>query len=262
MAYTANTITEHLLGHAGAIPWTLAPEALQDAAAAADKAIVAHLDAAGALEDAELGVPMSKAAWDVAGKAAIRAGDPLPSRDPLDTADFVLGNAQDDLRVAVLRMNQTRGALAGLLSDPDMRDTWRHAIEARVVTTQAGLGKIANTLGTKVAEVSSDLGFTHYLGAWGDHLQPGVILDVDPTRALRKLVSSRPWAPPVPIDTESRWQQPTEADTRPAVWIVNDEGGIVDTTAAHADRLLDQPGFRLATDEEATRQAARNAGRR
>lgn len=262
MNYTANVMTEHLLGHAGLTPWTVAPKAIQAAATTADKATVAHLDAAGALEDAELGIPIAKAAWDAAGKAAIRAGEPLPSRDPLDVADFTLSIAQDDLRVAVLNVNKARGALAGLLSDPALRDAWREAIEARLTTTQGTLQKIANTLAAQVAEASSDLGFTHYLGAWGDHLQPGVILDVDPTRALNKLSSSRPWAPPVPIETETRWQQPTEPDTRPAAWIVNDEGGIHDTTAADADRLLDQPGWRLATPDEATRQAARNAGRR
>ena len=128
MAFQPSIITEHLT-NAINVPWATAPAPVQAAAAAADKAISAHMDASAALEDATIGVPMADAAFDVAGKAAVRAGKPLPSRDGPDSAKFALQIAQEDLRVAERKMSSARGALAGLLNDRDTRDAWRANLE-------------------------------------------------------------------------------------------------------------------------------------
>jgi hypothetical protein len=76
---------------------------------------------------------------------------------------------------------------------------------------------------------------------------------IEPVMALRKLVNGRGWSPAPRLSDESRYEQAIAADTRDGVFIVNDGGAIHNVAAAEVERLLEQPGWRLAVDEEIKR---------
>jgi hypothetical protein len=262
MSYAPSVIVERLLDSAIGAPWEYAPKTVQAAAKAADAAISAHLDTLSAVEDAEVGVPIAEAVWTEEGKASIRAGGDLPSRDGCVRAALALTVAVEDEHIAERKMQAARYALVGLLANQDTRDEWRTSIEKRATELQAALAKTARTIANSAVEAGTLLGFTHYLGGWGEHMIPPNIVQVDPAGALHKLANLKPWAPAVPVDTASRWQQPVVEDTRPVVWIVNDLGGIHNVEAKDADRLLDQPGWRTATDAEVDREHKRQGLKR
>jgi hypothetical protein len=252
MAYAIRAIVERLSDSPVAPPWNLAPKALQDAAAKTDAAISEHLNAASALEDAEAGIPMAQLQWEADGTAAVRAGKDLPNRDIIDRAAFALKIATEDEHLTGRKLSGAQGALGSLLSDQDTRDTWRQAIEKRAGELQGKLAKVAPTIAGDAAETANLLGLTHYLGQWGEHMIPPNVVTVDPAGALSKLSRVKAWQPTSPAG-EARIAQPTAPDTRPAVWIVNDLGGIHDVVAKDADALLDQPGWRAATPDEIAR---------
>ena len=256
MPFAPHTIAEHLTNSVN-VPWSSAPPDIQKAAQAADQALVDHLNAISALEDAEVGIPMADAEWDAAGKAAVRAGKPLPNHDGPDAAKFVLQIAKEDEYLAGRKMSATRGALAGELSDTANRDAWREAIEKRVATAQTKLTKAAADLEVTCAEVAVNIAFSEFLGTWPNHLTPPAVTTPDPAGALRRLASAKVWTAPIPAG-EATFQQPTGPDLRPAVWIVNDGGAIHDVNASAAEDLVNQPGWRYATEAEAKQQHLRN----
>ena len=248
MAYTPRVLVERILDF-GDVPWQLAPKAVQDAAAAAGQATSDHMNAASALDDAELEVPISLQVWEGKGKASIRKGEPLPSRDPIEVARLGLEVAKEDEHLAERRLAAAVGSLAGLLSDATTRDTFREAIEKRVETGQAKLARVAASIADQAAEVANDLSFCAYLGRFGQDLLPPNIDAPDPAGALRRLSTLQPWTPPRPAG-EARIMEPTAKDDRPPVFIRNSEGGVHNVVAKNVDALLEQPGWRRATDAE------------
>jgi hypothetical protein len=257
MSYAPSIIVERLLDAAVAAPWDLAPKAVQAAAKAADSAISVHLDALSQLDDAEVGIPIAEAAWQQAGKAAIREGADLPTRDGIQRANLALDVAREDEHLADLKLQGARHALGSLLADPAVRDEWRTAVEARAVEIQTGLAKTAATIAGPAIEAGTLLSYTHVLGAWGEHVSPPAVVTVDAAGALHKLANLRPWTPAAPLETVPRRQGPIAEDKRPPVWIINDGGGIHDIHAKNAAALLDQPGWRLATEAEIGRERKR-----
>ena len=260
MPYAPHTIAEHLT-NAFNIPWATAPAPVQAAAKAADQSIADHLNAVSALEDAEIGIPIAASAWDAAGKAAVRAGEPLPNHDGPDAAKFAHEIALEDEHLTERKMSAARSTLASLLSDSATRDAWRADLEKEISAGQAKLAKAATDLGAVCAEVAQNIAFTEFLGTWPAMLTPPAVTTPDPAGALRRLANTKLWTPPVPAG-EARIQQPTEADTRETVWIVNPGGAIHDVTANAADALLDVDGYRLATSAEAKDAHRRQTGRR
>ena len=249
MAYAERVITERLLDYGDGAPWALAPKALRDAAEAAGKATSDNMNAASALEDATIGIPMAEAAWEAAGRAAARAGEPLPNHDGPDAAKFTLQNAEQDAHIAERRLSSAITTLTGALTDQETRDTWREAIEARIAADQAKLAKVGAGIADQCAQVSGDLAMTRFLGEYGQHLLPPNVGTPDPSGALRRLSTLKPWTAPQPAG-EARMQEPTAPDTRPAVFIRNDLGGVHNVHAKDVDALIEQPGWRLATTAE------------
>ena len=260
MAFSATIIATHLTDNIS-VPWQAAPPAVQAAAKAADAAITASLDAAGVLEDATIGIPAAQSEFETAGRAALREGNDLPSRDVLDIAAFTLANAVQDARIAESKMSAARNKLAGLLSDPATREMWTANLERQIAADQIKLSKAADDLAGICAQVAVSLSFTEFIGRWPALLTPPPVTLHDPAGALRRLASAKVWTPPIPPG-EARIQEPTEADTRPPVWVVNDSGACHDVVAANVDELLQRPGWRRATVEEGKQQHLRNTGRR
>ena len=253
MKHQPHFIIERLLDQPVAPPWELAPKPLQDAASELETALAAHYDAIDTRDDTEVNIPIAQAAWDAAGKAAVRAGDPLPSRDPLDAAAFALQIAQEDERLCARKLQKSQATLGALIDNTNTRDQWRANVEKRSGELQAKFAKIASDVADDAALLGTLLSFTHYLGAWGEHLTPPGVVTVDPVGALRKLAGIKAWAPAIPINQEVQYQRPTVPDERPGVFIVNDGGAVTNVHAKDADRLIDQPGWRLATSAEVDR---------
>ena len=260
MPFAPRIIAEHLT-NAFNVPWATAPAPVQAAAKAADQSIADHLNAASALEDAEIGIPIAASAWDAAGKAAVRAGEPLPNHDGPDAAKFAHQIAVDDEHLTERKMAGARSTLASLLSDPATRDSWRADLEKQITAGQAKLAKAATDLGVVCAEVAQGIAFSEFLGTWPAMLTPPAVTTPDPAGSLRRLASAKLWTAPVPAG-EARIMEPAAPDTRPPVWVVNPGGAIHDVTAKDADALLDVDGYRLATSDEAKQAHARQTGSR
>jgi hypothetical protein len=253
MTHQPSFLIEKLLDAPVTPPWQYAPSNIQNAAKEADKALLENFDAIDVKDDAEVDIPIVQRAWDVAGKEATKTGKPLPSRDPIDAANFKLQIAIDEELKAKRKLQTASSKLCGLVNNSDLRNQWRINVELRAKEIQEELSAIVATVAVQSREIGVLLGFTHYVGDWGDYLTPPGITEVDPVMALRKLVNAKGWAPAPRANAEARIQQAGEVDTRPAVFIVND-GGVVHTVAAKdVDGLLEQPGYRLASDEEKTR---------
>lgn len=102
--------------------WTLAPKAVVAKAEAAEKARRDHLDALDRVSDAEVALPVTQAQWESDGRAAVRAGKPLPSRDPLDRARFELDNAKADEQLTRNAEHAATFYVAETLADTATRD--------------------------------------------------------------------------------------------------------------------------------------------
>jgi hypothetical protein len=171
MTYSMIPCTEQLL-HTEGVPWSLAPKGLADAVKAVEKAQTSHADAQTSIMDAELGLITAQAEWDAAGKAATRAGNPLPSRDPLDVAKFALENAQDDEKTARANANNALGSVAVHLEDPEVRAAWLVKINARADDLRATLNTTAAAIAAPLAELDMVIGVSHFVGQWRAH--PGI----------------------------------------------------------------------------------------
>lgn len=190
-------VTEQLLKAYG-VPWNLAPAEIATAYAALDTAQRAHVDTVDAVSDAEVAIPSAQAAWDADAKAAVKAGKPLPSRDPVDRARFILELAQEDERKARTKAQNAVGTLAYLLHKPDVRTAWREAIGTRLDEIDANLEAHAATVSPLVTEAVVGTSLTFYLGEWLSH--PGLpgIQSADPIGALRTVAGLRRWTAPKP----------------------------------------------------------------
>lgn len=110
------TITEDLLkGYKRSGPlWASAPEAVLDKADQADEARAAHVETIIRVQDGEVTIPAAQAQWEADSRVAVRAGLPLPSRDPMDRARIELEIAQTDERLAARkRLITVEGVVVG-----------------------------------------------------------------------------------------------------------------------------------------------------
>ena len=183
-------VTEQLLKAYG-IPWDLAPEEIRAAHATVDAAQLVHVNAVDAVSDAEMGIPEAQAGWDLDAKDAVRAGKALPSRDPLDRARIAHEVAQEDERIARRDAQNAVGALAALLHDDNVRDSWISAIGAHLDDVNDALNTHASTIAPLVSEAVVGASTSVYLGEWLSH--PGLpgVQSADPVGALRAVAGMR-----------------------------------------------------------------------
>jgi hypothetical protein len=202
MTYSMIPCTEQLL-HTEGVPWGLAPKGLADAVKAVEKAQTSLDDAGTAVMDAEIAQPAAQSEWDAAAKAAVRAGKPLPSRDPLDVARFALEIARDDEKAARQNANNTIGLAAGQLQDAAVRDAFVVALAARADELRAELRKQAATLAGPLAELDMVIGVSHFVGQWRAH--PGIphMVTADAIAALTVAGNVRGHVAPEPGRTVS-----------------------------------------------------------
>lgn len=148
------------------------------------------------MSDAEVALPVTQAQWESDGRAAVRAGKPLPSRDPLDRARFELDNAKADEQLTRNAEHNATYYLAETLADTATRDEWRATAEARLEHLRAELHRLASEAGPIVREVKDAIALSHLLGDWGQ--RQGLYIDgvtPDPVSDLRTLAALREWTP-------------------------------------------------------------------
>jgi hypothetical protein len=250
LTFNTHQLTEHLLDTAGTGLWGYAPKQVIDAQASADRAYTDLLNAQSAVDDAEHELFLKQAEFDLEGRNAVRDNKPLPSRDAIDRARFTLDNARADLKQAEASLRLERGNLANLLNDEATREAWRKSLTAQANKIRNEIADLARQVAPKQAELTRALSATHYLGAWGQHATLPAVSDANPTVALMALAQAEPWKPAQGIDTATRYATQTEADTRPAVWLVNAGGAVHKVSAETADKALTEAGFRPATEAE------------
>jgi hypothetical protein len=183
--FTAEIVSEQILTGYGdttyGAPWHLAPPALVDA-----------------VDNAEVAVPAAKEQWDAEGRTATRAGKPLPSRDPLDTAAFGLDNARDDLRLAQQRLRPPMAAVVALLNDPAVRDEWAARIAESLPDLREALTTAASNVEAVVRDLRTGVGMTYLLGDWRQYQHIPGSLSSDPSTSLREAAAIPVWTTPVP----------------------------------------------------------------
>ena len=190
---------QNLLTQTQGVPWHLAPKALAKAAKDVETAQTKLVDAVDARSDAEVGLPAAQAAWDAAGKVALRASKRLPSRVPLDTAKFALQVAQEDEAAARQGLNTAIGNVGSMLEVAAVRDEWRAAINAHLAELQSGLTALAGTVSAIVAEVTVDVGVTHFLGQWLTQANvPDTLAPTDPAGAVMAAANLKAYQDPTP----------------------------------------------------------------
>lgn len=178
--------------------WSSAPKAVLDKADQADKARAAHVEATVRVQDAEVEIPAAQAQWEADSRAAVRAGLPLPSRDPMDRARIELEIAQGDERLAARKLHDATYYLAEVLTDPEIRDQWRTAADARLDGLRTELVRITSEAVPLVQETKQLVALSFLLGDWPQ--RKNLYLDgrvPDPITALREVAALKEWTPTV-----------------------------------------------------------------
>lgn len=248
--FTDHQTTEALLDTAGTGLWHYAPKHVIAAQQAADTAHTAQLDADLAVEDAEHALFLAEQDYATEGRKAVAEGKPLPSRDEFDRARFDLDNKKVAAAKAAANVRLERNALAVLLSDADIRNAWRTTIQTAAEKHKQTILQIANDVVPLQAELTRMAALTYYLGAWTSHITLPQVTKANPATALFELGNVKTWTPPQPLDQTTRWATPLPLDDRPSVWITNPTGKTHAVSAADAERLLQQPGYRPAAEAE------------
>ena len=124
-------VVEQLVKSPG-IPWSIGPKSLVGALVTMNEAQAAHVDATDLVNDTQMDLPIVQGQWEADARIAVKAGDPLPSRDPIDTARIKADLAVEDERTARTAAQRSLGVVAGQLDDPAVRSEWLDAINARL----------------------------------------------------------------------------------------------------------------------------------
>jgi hypothetical protein len=249
--FNTQTLTEVLLDTAAGV-WEFAPKQLQAAQASADRAFVEYLDAQSAVEDAEHLLFIAQHDFDNEGRQAVRDGKPLPDGNSKDRARFTLENARLDLAKANSNLRLERGTLASMLNDKDIREAWRISLTSFAEDTKNEIRAVAQTTAPLQANLIKAASLSKFLAEWGSHASLPAVTDVNPASALFALSNMKLWEQPKTFDSTTRWADntPKAEDTRPAIHVVNEGGGVHLMTAEDAERVLANPGYRPATEAE------------